>query len=301
MIVHSDWATPGFDRDPAAVHLGPFPHRPFLERWWKARGSAAPMFLETDTALLPATEGPAGIEFLGEPDLTDYHAPLGRHVGELAGALREAFPAGTRFRFDSLPGEAADLLEAGLVGRGVGVVRRRHEIAAVVDLPADRASYLQGLRSKDRHELRRKLRRFEERFGAPRIERDTSPESLATFVSMHRAAPGEKGTFMTAELEGFFASLLDLDGVALDLLLTEPGDAVAVAFGFEDPDAYYLYNSAYHPAAAEASPGVVLLDRLLDRTMAAGRTRFDLLKGDERYKFQLGAIPRPLFVLEGVL
>ena len=76
---------------------------------------------------------------------------------------------------------------------------------------------------------------------------------------------------------------------------------MAVAFGFEDPDAYYLYNSAYHPAAAEASPGVVLLDRLLDRTMAAGRTRFDLLKGDERYKFQLGAIPRPLFVLEGVL
>jgi CelD/BcsL family acetyltransferase involved in cellulose biosynthesis len=101
-------------------------------------------------------------------------------------------------------------------------------------------------------------------------------------------------------VEAFFSALLELPGTVLDFLVGGDGQALAAGFGFEDERAYYLYNSAYFPAAAEASPGAVLVDLLIGRAIEAGRSRFDLLKGDEAYKFRLGARPRPLYLLEGV-
>jgi CelD/BcsL family acetyltransferase involved in cellulose biosynthesis len=301
MPLHADWAAASFDRTPAADLVGPFPHRPFLELWWKQRGAGEPVFLDSDSALLALWHGPGGIEFMGEPDLTDYHVPLGGGLTTAGPALAEALPTGTPFLLDSLPGEVADPLEAGLESAGVTVRRAQHEVAAVLDLPAEYDEHLAGLSSKERHEVRRKRRRFEEGPGTPRIRRDGSPEAFSSFVAMHRSAPGEKGAFMTPELESFFASLLGLDGAALDLLVGDDDRPVAAVFGFEDDDAYYLYNSAYATESADVSPGVVLIDRLIERTIREGRSRFDFLKGDEPYKFKLGAAARPLFVLEGAL
>ncbi|MBP1633052.1 MAG: family N-acetyltransferase, partial [Acidobacteria bacterium] len=77
------------------------------------------------------------------------------------------------------------------------------------------------------------------------------------------------------------------------------GEAVAAAFGFRDGRPYYLYNSAYDPAGSASSPGVILVDLLVRRCLDEGLARLDLLKGDEAYKFRLGARPRPLFAVEG--
>ncbi|MBS1195573.1 MAG: family N-acetyltransferase, partial [Actinobacteria bacterium] len=86
---------------------------------------------------------------------------------------------------------------------------------------------------------------------------------------------------------------------SLDLLAGADGAPVAAALGFQDEEAYYLYNSAYDPAAAGASPGVVLVDLLVERAAEDALGRFDFLKGDEAYKLRLGGRPRPLFVVEG--
>jgi CelD/BcsL family acetyltransferase involved in cellulose biosynthesis len=72
---------------------------------------------------------------------------------------------------------------------------------------------------------------------------------------------------------------------------------VAGSFAYEDEEGYYLYNSAYEPDAAHASPGVMLLWCLIHRAVEDGRVVFDFLKGDETYKFRLGAEPRPLYAL----
>ena len=76
-------------------------------------------------------------------------------------------------------------------------------------------------------------------------------------------------------------------------------DLGAVAFGFEDPHTTYLYNSAYEPDVAEASPGIVLVSSLVADAIDRGHTRFDFLKGDEIYKFRMGAHERPLYRLTG--
>ena len=42
------------------------------------------------------------------------------------------------------------------------------------------------------------------------------------------------------------------------------------------------------------SPGLVLVAKLIERSMSEGMRRFDFLRGRERYKFDLGAEALPL-------
>ena len=93
----------------------------------------------------------------------------------------------------------------------------------------------------------------------------------------------------------FFGDLADA-GFQVDLV-SASDRPVAAAFSFEDDDAYYLYNSAYEPDDAAASPGVMLLWCLIHRAIEDGKSVFDFLKGNEAYKFRLGAEPRPLYEL----
>jgi len=298
MRIHGDWSAAGFDLPPAAPLTGPFAGRAFLETWWRHRGTGEALLVESDGALLPLWRHGDTVGFLGEADLTDYHAPRGGEVRELTAAFAAGLQAGDRVVFDSLPDEAAGSIETGLRDAGLAPQRSQHEIAAVLDLPERHDDYLGALSKKQRHEVRRKRRRFETALGDPQLVQDRG--GFARFVAMHRAAPGEKGQFMTPEMEAFFSDLLDVPGSSLDLLVA--GDEIAAAaLGFHEAGAYYLYNSSFAPEAAPASPGVVLIDLLIERAIAAGRRRFDFLKGDETYKFRLGATRRPLWKLEAVV
>ncbi len=298
--VHTDWTTPGFSRDPVASAIGAFARRPFLEAWWDVRRAPGDelLLVEDTDAMLSLYRRGAVIEFLGESDLTDYHSPLGQGVADVVAAFVGSLPPGQGLHFDSLPWEAADPIVKGLRSVGCSAEPEQHTIAAVLDLPASFDAYLDGLDKKHRHELRRKRRRFELTMGGARLEETTSPEGLSEFVRLHRMALGEKGDFFTPDIEAWFLRLLDLPDVRLDLLFGAEGRAVAGGFGFEDDDGYYLYNSAYDTTLGEASPGIVLLWALIESAIDRGRPRFDFLKGDEQYKYRLGASPRPLYRIE---
>jgi CelD/BcsL family acetyltransferase involved in cellulose biosynthesis len=204
-------------------------------------------------------------------------------------------PQGISLDFDSLPADAADLLMAGLSEAGLAPVAAVHQGAAVLEVRGDFEMYLAGLDKKQRHETRRKTRRFTEMLGAPRLLRRHGPAAIARFTAMHRLADGDKGTFMDASMEAFFAGLHADAGAVIDFLHGDDDDPVAAAFGFEDSAAYYLYNSAYEPEAGAASPGIVLVSELIRQTTEADLGRFDFLKGDEVYKYRLGAVTRPLW------
>ena len=299
MSPEPDWSSPGWGLAPLAGLAGPFPKRTFLEAWWRHRGSGEALVVTAPGGLVAARrprEGP--VEFMGEADLTDYHSPLGPGAAQAVAGLVGGLARGTAFRFDSLPAEAAEAVAAGAAAAGAAFHSEAHATAVVLDLPGSHEEYLASLDAKDRHEVRRKRRRFESALGPGRLVA-AGREGLAAFAAMHRAAAGPKGGFLTPELEAFFGDLLAIPGARLDLLAGSGAAPVAAAFGFEDGPAYYLYNSAYDPGAAAASPGVVLLDLLVQRAVGAGLRRFDFLKGEETYKFRLGGQPRPLFVVEG--
>jgi len=280
-----------------APHVGPFPHAAFLEVWWRHRPAGTPLVVHGPGSALGCVVDDGTVRFGGEADLTDYHSPLGTDLRPAVDALFARVAARTAIRFDSLPGEAADPLTAVLRDAGAAVAVSGDGATMVLDLPGDADIYLDTLGSKQRHELRRKGRRFAETLGEPGLRRD--PSGFKWFVDFHRAAPGDKGGFMTAGMEAFFRDLLAIPGAALDLLVGAERHPVAAAFGFEDDDTYYLYNSSFDPAAAPASPGIVLGDTLIRSAIASGKRRFDFLKGGESYKRRFGAIPRPLYLIEG--
>lgn len=285
---------------PLAPDTGPFPHLSFLRAWYEELGrDYEPLTADGPEGTVTLMRAPDGvIEFLGEPDLTDYHTPLGDLKTEdfqriASGLGREAL------RLDSLPSEAAEPLAAGLRATGRSVRQSIHEYALRLELPQDVDAFYAALTKRDRHELRRKRRRYEEAVGkvAHRTEIGAG-QAFAEFVRLHRLAPGSKGEFMTGAREAFFRRLAAQDGWRVDFLETPTGKAAACLFGFAEGKSYYLYNSSFDPGLAATSPGLVVLTEMIEHAISAGFQLFDFLKGDEDYKRRLGATPRPLHLIE---
>ncbi len=278
---------------PLAPFVGPFPHRPFLEVCAAHDGGDVHVVADGSNAAALVVAG-AAVRFVGAAHLTDYHSPLGTDTGDLVAMMATEF-GGLRFELDSLPQEAARPLAASFEAEGRSTILEADEPCRVLQLGgADPQGWESLLRSKDRHEVRRKRRRYEAARGAPEVA--AGSEHFDAFVALHRSAVGEKGDFMTDQMEAFFADLVRLPAARLDVLHRD-GDVEAATLGFEDDDGYYLYNSAYDASLADLSPGIILTDHLIARAARMGRGRFDFLKGTESYKRRLGAVERPLYRL----
>lgn len=257
------------------------------------------MLVEDGQGLVPLVASAGQMNLAGPSDLTDYHSPLGVGADHLLAEAVSQLPSGTLVDLDSLPLEAAEPLAKGLEQAGIEAEVTEHTVAAVLELPTDIDGYLAAIGKKQRHEVRRKYRRYEEAVGDVVFE--TEPGSgwaFSEFARLHRLAAGEKGRFMTGGRGELFARLAEMPGWRTHLL--RAGDrAVAALFGYADIEGYYLYNSAYDPALSDATPGVVVVVEAIKRAIAEGLPRFDFLKGDEVYKFRLGAARRQLYRVRG--
>lgn len=248
------------------------------------------------------------LRFIGGIDLTDYLGPIGpaaEHTEiarRLVDWLRTTDLAWDEFDAHNLPvpgGFAEPFVEA--VDRiGLAYRLEQEETSAILALPQDFDSYLAGLSSKDRHELKRKRRRIAREHDDVRVRaatEETLDVDLKTFVAMHRGAEGHKGHFMKPEIASFFeriaATFFPLGCLRLHFLEVE-GIPIATTFGFELGRTVYLYNSAYEPDYRHLSPGFVLVAGLIEDAIERGLDRFDFLRGPERYKYQLGAEAVPL-------
>lgn len=298
MSTATSWDAFPDDLEPMARHVGPFPQRPFLEALWRHQPHHHyELHIEASASGAAAVVASRElITFAGDSNLTDYHTPVGPEGAEaLVTALRR-FPR-IPFRLDSIPLEAVDPIVDALADSGVESSVSEDEVVAVLSLPSTFEDWLASIGKKQRHEVRRKRRRFEAEFGTIEIERHTR-DAIDIFCTMHRLSAGEKGQFMTDSMESLFTELLATSGAAIHLLSCD-GIPRAAAFGFESDEGYYYYNSAYDPAAAMASPGVVLFSTMIETEIERGAAVFDFLKGEEPYKFRHGAQPRQLYAIEG--
>lgn len=294
----SPWSALGGGFPPTATHVGPFPHPPFLEAAEGAMDTEGEIIVTGGAAGAVAfVEGPDGIRFAGPETLTDYHSPL----GDATAVMAEFFASrpGATFVLDSLPTDALGTVTDALDEVGATYTETTHAATGVLRLPESTDAWLSSIGKKERHEVRRKRRRYAEEQG-PWVVRSADGGGLDRFVDLHRMAPGPKGSFMTDRMRSYFGSLLERAGASIHELVSDDR-VVASAFGFETEDAYYYYNSAYDTDAAHSSPGIVLVSELIDRQIERGAAIFDFLKGAEAYKHRLGARPRPLTVLEGRL
>jgi hypothetical protein len=174
-------------------------------------------------------------------------------------------------------------------------------VATIADDVADLDGFLARLDKKDRHEIRRKIRRCQ---AAGEIRLTASGDPLAdldAFIDLHQrrwgadglfpATPGGEASrlFIRRLFEGFGP-----DGPARLCFLTVGGRRIAAGITFEEGDTIAFYNAGVDPDARDLSPGVVMIAMYVERAIATGRHRFDFLRGAEAYKYEWGARDEPI-------
>jgi CelD/BcsL family acetyltransferase involved in cellulose biosynthesis len=224
------------------------------------------------------------------------------HVDHVYTALIETltgtdFPHWDAVNFCNLP-EASpmnDQFRTMAEAHGLIADHRVQTVSPFIALPATWDEYLATLDKKQRHEVRRKLRRVEE---VPTrwyiIERaEEIDEAVKDFVALHRKSSADKGAFMTSEMEGFFLEicrrLLPAGWLQLQFLEVE-GVRAAAMLNFVYQNNVLVYNSGYDPEKyGQFSPGIILNAHSIQDAISSKRRVFDFLRGDEEYKYRFGA------------
>ena len=185
--------------------------------------------------------------------------------------------------------------------RGYSVEISEEDVTPGLELPDNWDAYLAGLSKKNRHELRRKLRRLEStegwRWYCVQGSEQVSAR-LEDFLYLMRQSAPDKAAYMTGEREAFFRRITQRTA-ELDLLrlyfLEMDGQDVASSLCFDYNGARYLYNSGYDPEYAYYSVGLLLNALCLREAIEQGKTYFDFLRGPEPYKYHLGGLDRTIY------
>lgn len=254
--------------------------------------------------LLISRGGRRHVSFMGRDETTDYAdiLALAELRVEAAQAILEHLQSecarGASVTLEPLP-EESPLLRAVELAAPDGLEIEPIQPCPTAVLASSWDAYLAQLTKKDRHELRRKLRRAETA-GDLRYEIATEPGgldiALEDFYRLHQSSRDpKKAQFLEPHLQAFFSdaattfaergwlrlSTLRLDGVAIASLLS-----------FDRSETVYLYNSGLDPEYRRLSPGIILIAYELQAAIASGHTTYDFLRGDEAYKYDFGAKDR---------
>ena len=282
--------------------------------WWEQFGNGAEMLLlclkdgESMEGIAPLVRRNGTISFVGDQDVCDYNDFL--------------VSAGAEPRFyhsllDHLDGEEWERLELaslpensptltylpGLARKhGYPVEVREEDVVPGLSLPDNWDAYLLTLSKKDRHELRRKLRRLSSSGEEFRYYKLSDPveieEGLEDFFSLMKYSKEEKERFLTTHRERFFRSIareMASIGIFKLFFLELKGERVASAICFDYGSARLLYNSGFNPAYGYYSVGLLLHALCVKDAIEEGKTYFDFLRGPEPYKYDLGGKDRTLY------
>jgi len=196
------------------------------------------------------------------------------------------------------------LLAEMAVARGYQVQTEVEDVCPIIFLPSTWDEYLSSLDRKQRHEIRRKVRKAERsgqiNWYIVNEERDLAAE-MEAFIELHQKSDIDKDEFMDAQMKDFFhavAQVLQRAGWLQLAFIEINGDKAATMLNFDYRDSILVYNSGFDPQKyAWLSPGIVLLAHCIRRAIELGRARFDFLRGDEEYKFRFGAQPTEIYRL----
>ena len=185
---------------------------------------------------------------------------------------------------------------------GIAVTEEVEAVAPRLSLPDSWEGYLATLGKKDRHELRRKIRKLYES-GA-----DVTFDVLSTqgevvgamdeFLDLHTRSRADKTDFMTPEMETFFrrmASAMASEGLIRLFMLRVNRRPAACVLCFDAGSYLYLYNSGYDPEFSSLSVGLVSKALCVQWAIENGMTGLDFLRGDEPYKYDLGAKDQEIY------
>ena len=187
---------------------------------------------------------------------------------------------------------------------GFAVDLHESDTTPCMELPNSWEDYLSGLRKKDRHELRRKLRRLESNADFKQyivqITQDSVEKNMEEFFRLMALSSEDKGAFLTVQNKEFFVDLAlqfsTTDQYKLFFMEVD-GTKVAACICFSYEDTYLLYNSGYDPEKSSLSVGLLNKALTIQEAIKLGVKEYNFLRGTERYKYHLGASDRAVFDL----
>jgi CelD/BcsL family acetyltransferase involved in cellulose biosynthesis len=257
-------------------------------------------------AIEAGPDGATTVRLAGGTEVTDYRAPVARPdaTKDLATAWAQHLVELDVDRVDlsGMPADTGwpDLLATALESAGADdVTRVVHDVAPVVDLSAGHEAWEAGLDGRDRKELRRKARKLARDLGGMdvvEVPAEELDDALGRFFAMNDGADDDKASFFDRpDMQAWFRALADEFRGDHTFRLHElrvAGNAVAANVSLVWGDHWGLYNSAFNPRLAAFSPGNVLVGELIALAADEGVAMFDLLRGDEDYKYRFGAVDR---------
>ena len=299
----------------------PFLHYEYLKQWWQTRGGGewpenASLLIITATEddrlvgvaplfLNPDNQG-STLMFLGSKEICDYLDVIVRPQdldvfisGLLSFLSNSDFPHWDQIIFYNLI-ENSRTVQA--LERAASLMKWNFRTECVkhspfVILPGNWETYLESIDKKQRHEIRRKMRRVQESSSSKwYIVSDSSAldhEIEAFFELMMQDA--EKSSFLTAPMReqmrrtiqwAFKENCLQLSFLEIE------GQKAASYFCFDYHNQILVYNSGFNSKFKNYSPGWVLLGSLLQWANENKREVFDFMRGNEEYKYRFGGRDR---------
>ncbi|NUQ60041.1 MAG: GNAT family N-acetyltransferase [Anaerolineales bacterium] len=299
----------------------PFSRHEYQKLWWERRGGGE--WKDARLVLIAARENEKLIgiaplfiaEYENRPalllngsiEISDYLDLIVRaddHSRFLSGLLDflASSPALSWSRLDwyNLPDDSPTLaaLKAESATRGWTHREEIYRPTPRIALNGSFDDYLSRIEKKQRHEIRRKMRRAAEsdlnvRFVLVERSADIEPE-LNAFFDLMTHDPG-KAQFLhpamreqmtdilrAAHNEGYlWLGFLEIDGVK-----------TAASLNFDYNGKLWGYNSGVSRAHMELSPGWVLLGHTIQWCCENNRHEFDFMRGDEEYKYRFGGANR---------
>jgi CelD/BcsL family acetyltransferase involved in cellulose biosynthesis len=284
----------------------------WMSAWMEVFGGGAPLFVRTVlqdggiVGIAPLMMRDGAARFIGDTDVCDYQdfivAP--DRERDFCGALLDDLRENNVRELDLAhvrPDSIVVTALAPLAGaRGHKVDLAREAVSYEMDLPRTFDEYLVSLTTKQRHEVRRKLRRMSES-GAIEycsvVDGAAVPAAMDTFFQMFVESRRDKADFMTERMRSFFrriaAAMADIGLLKLGVLELD-NRPVAQIMCFDYNDCIYLYNSGYDPDYTSLSAGLLSKVLAVKNSIEQGKSRFDFLKGAEVYKSHLGGREVPL-------
>ncbi|ROR02902.1 GNAT family N-acetyltransferase [Desulfosoma caldarium] len=245
--------------------------------------------------------------FAGDPEVCDYFDVVirpGREEAVWRAMLQSAGQAGlkTLNLFPVRP--TSTVMTHGVpLGRALGYAVSVESIDVTVEMPLAPSweGYLQSLNGKQRHEVRRKMRRLEEAGQVDYRVVSTPSEleqALEVFFHLFQSNRDDKARFLTPAIRTYMETLchtMGREGLLRLSFLHLNGSPAASALCFDDGETVYLYNNGYDAAFAPLSVGLMQTLFTIKDAAERGRTRYEFLRGDETYKFRLGGQEVPLY------
>ncbi len=215
-------------------------------------------------------------------------AEIKARAGEWHALLLAGLPEGTEF-------------EAALRAAGLRVRTRRPTPYPGIELPDSFEHYLEELPRKRRKDLRRHMRRLDDGL---ELQEVTEPAALRAAIdrwqeirvrwwqSRGKAMDPEHASTRFRDFMRDMVVELVPQGAAEVWEFRQDGAVVGVEVNLMDAARYYSWMGAYEPAVAHLGLGKLAIGESIRASIDAGRTYYDLMVGDEDYKYWYGATDR---------